>query len=70
MLLPRRFGGAGVVSGKAREHDPLGIRHGLRLAAPAAQLLQKAEVRDLSDPCAHAPTLGIELSGVAPYGQV
>src|SRR5437773_6737370 len=64
MLLPRRLGRPGVARGEAREQEPLGIGHDLRLAAPATQLVQEAEVRDLQDPRAHGAPLGLEPSGV------
>src|SRR5207247_5336547 len=69
VLLPRRLGRPGVAGGEVREHEPLGIGHDLRLATPATQLVQEAEMRDLQDPRTDGAPLGIELSGVAPDGE-
>ena len=66
---PRRLGGPGVARGQAFEHEPIGIGDDLRLAAPATQLVQEAEVRDLQDPCADRAALGIEPVRVAPDGE-
>src|SRR6266404_2012090 len=69
VLLPRCLCRPGVAGGETREHEPLWVGYDLWLAAPAAQLVQEAEVCDLQDPRAHRAPLGFEPSGVAPDRQ-
>src|SRR5438132_11126059 len=66
MMLRDRFGRPCVVVGNTREREPVGIGRDLGLAAPAAELVQEAEVRDLENPRPRAAAGGIEARGVPP----
>ena len=69
MFQPCRLRRSGFVSGDPSEHEPVGIGRDLRLAAPATQLVQEPEVRDLQNPRADRASLGIEPARVPPDGQ-